>query len=51
MRLAPDGSATLVDLEAAPSGVFLRLRPQQSLELQAGDVLQLGDQVLRLDVG
>ena len=51
VRLAPDGSATLVDLEAAPSGVFLRLRPQQSLELQAGDVLQLGDQVLRLDVG
>jgi ribosomal protein L40E len=51
VRIAPDGSATLVDLDAAPSGVFLRLRPQQSLELQAGDVLQVGDQVLRLDVG
>ncbi len=51
VRIAPDGSATLVDLDASPGGVFLRLRPQQSLELQAGDVLQVGDQVLRLDVG
>ncbi|MFL5312121.1 MAG: FHA domain-containing protein [Myxococcales bacterium] len=51
LRIAPDGSASLVDLQASPGGVFLRLRPQQSLELQAGDVIQLGDQVLRLEVG
>jgi pSer/pThr/pTyr-binding forkhead associated (FHA) protein len=51
VRIAADGSATLVDLAASPGGVFLRLRPQQSLELQAGDVIQLGDQVLRLEVG
>jgi ribosomal protein L40E/pSer/pThr/pTyr-binding forkhead associated (FHA) protein len=50
LRIAPDGSATLVDLNAAPSGVLLRLRPQQTIELQPGDVIQLGDQQLRLDV-
>ena len=51
VRIAPEGSATLVDLDSSPGGVFLRLRPQQSLELQPGDVLQLGDQLLRLEVG
>jgi ribosomal protein L40E/pSer/pThr/pTyr-binding forkhead associated (FHA) protein len=51
LRIAADGSATLVDLAASPGGVFLRLRAQQSLELQAGDVIQLGDQVLRLELG
>jgi len=51
LRIAADGSATLVDLEASPDGVFLRLHPQQSLELQGGDVIQIGDQVLRLEVG
>jgi pSer/pThr/pTyr-binding forkhead associated (FHA) protein len=50
LRIAPDGSAVLVDLNAAPGGVFLRLRPQQSIELQPGDVLQLGDQQLRIEV-
>ena len=50
LRVAPDGSVVLVDLNAAPGGVFLRLRPQQSIELQPGDVLQLGDQQLRLEV-
>jgi len=51
LRIDPDGSATLVDLNAAPSGVFLRLRPEESVELQTGDVIQVGDQVLRLEVG
>jgi len=51
LRIGPDGSAALVDLAASPGGVFLRLRPQQSLELQAGDVIQLGDQILRVEVG
>jgi pSer/pThr/pTyr-binding forkhead associated (FHA) protein len=50
LRIAADGSAVLVDLNAAPGGVFLRLRPQQSIELQPGDVLQLGDQQLRIEV-
>ena len=50
LRIGPDGSAVLVDLNASPGGVFLRLRPQQSIELQPGDVLQLGDQQLRLEV-
>jgi pSer/pThr/pTyr-binding forkhead associated (FHA) protein len=50
LRIGAGGSATLVDLGAAPSGVFLRLRPQQTIELQPGDVIQLGDQQLRLDV-
>jgi ribosomal protein L40E/pSer/pThr/pTyr-binding forkhead associated (FHA) protein len=50
LRIAPDGSTTLVDLNAVASGVFLRLRPQQTIELQPGDVIQLGDQQLRLDV-
>jgi pSer/pThr/pTyr-binding forkhead associated (FHA) protein/ribosomal protein L40E len=50
LRIAQDGTTTLVDLNAAPSGVFLRLRPQQTIELQPGDVIQVGDQQLRLDV-
>ena len=50
LRIGPDGAAVLVDLNAAPGGVFLRLRAQQSIELQPGDVLQLGDQQLRLEV-
>jgi pSer/pThr/pTyr-binding forkhead associated (FHA) protein len=50
LRIAADGSAVLVDLNAGPGGVFLRLRPQQSIELQPGDVLQLGDQQLRIEV-
>jgi pSer/pThr/pTyr-binding forkhead associated (FHA) protein len=50
LRIGSDGSAILVDLSSGPSGVFLRLRPQQTIELQPGDVIQLGDQQLRLDV-
>ena len=50
VRLAEDGSATLVDLGSAPGGVFVRVRPQQTHELHAGDVLQLGEQLLRLEV-
>jgi hypothetical protein len=49
IRLAEDGSATLVDLGAAPTGVFLRVRAQQ--DLQAGDVLMVGDQQLRVELG
>ena len=49
VRLADDGSAAVFDL-GAPGGVFVRLRPQHVHELHAGDVLQLGEQLLRLEV-
>jgi ribosomal protein L40E len=51
LRIDEDGSATLVDLGGGPGGVFLRVRPQQTFELQGGDVLQIGEQVLRVEVG
>jgi hypothetical protein len=50
IRLGDDGSATLVDL-GQPSGVFVRVRTQTQLVLQAGDVLQIGEQQLRVEVG
>ena len=50
IRLGEDGSAALVDLGAGPSGVFVRVRTQAQHDLQAGDVLMLGDQLLRLEV-
>jgi hypothetical protein len=31
--------------------VFLRVRAQEPVELQAGDVLRVGQQQLRLEVG
>ncbi len=51
VRIADDGSAMLADLGQAPSGVFLRVRPQQPVDLQAGDVLRVGGQQLHLEVG
>ena len=51
VRLAEDGAATLVDLCEGASGVFLRIRAQQPVELQAGDVVRIGDQRLRVEVG
>lgn len=51
IRIAEDGSATLVDLGAGPSGVFIRVRSQAQHDLQAGDVLQVGEQLLRVEVG
>ena len=51
IRLGDDGSAALVDLGAGPSGVFVRVRAQAQHDLQAGDLLQIGDQLLRLEVG
>ncbi len=49
IHLAEDGSASLVDVGGA--GTLLRVRPQALHELFAGDVLQVGDQVLRIEVG
>ena len=49
IHLGEDGSATLVDVGGV--GVLLRLRTQATHELSAGDVLQIGDQVLRIEVG
>jgi len=51
IRLAEDGSATLADLGQAPTGVFLRVRPQATMDLQAGDIVQIGEQQLRLELG
>ena len=51
VRLAEDGAATLVDLGEGASGVFLRIRAQQPVGLQAGDVVRIGDQRLRVEVG
>jgi len=51
IRIAEDGTAALADLGQEPSGVFLRVRAQQPVELQAGDVVRVGDQHLRLEVG
>jgi hypothetical protein len=51
VRVGEDGSATLVDVGASPSGVFVRVRPQEERDLSAGDVLQVGDQVLRVEIG
>ncbi len=51
IRLGDDGSAALVDLGAGPSGVFVRLRAQAQHQLQAGDTLMVGEQLLRLEIG
>lgn|GEM_PF-1527823 len=51
IRLAEDGSATLVDLGASGSGLFLRMRSRGLHEVQQGDLLQLGDQAVRVEVG
>ena len=51
IRIGEDGSAALVDLGAGPSGVFVRVRAQAQHALQAGDILQIGEQLLRLEVG
>jgi pSer/pThr/pTyr-binding forkhead associated (FHA) protein/ribosomal protein L40E len=50
VRLGEDGSATLADVAEGGTGVFLRVRPQQPVELQAGDVLRVGQQQLRLEI-
>jgi ribosomal protein L40E len=48
IRLGDDGSASLVDLGQGPSGVLLRVRAEA--ELQAGDIVQVGEQQLRLEL-
>ena len=51
IRFGEDGTALLADVAEGGSGVFLRVRPQQPVELQAGDVLRVGQQQLRLELG
>ncbi|HEX4385885.1 MAG TPA: FHA domain-containing protein, partial [Myxococcales bacterium] len=48
IRLAEDGTATLVDLGMGPSGVLLRVRAEA--RVQAGDIVQVGEQLLRVEV-
>ena len=50
IRIGEDGSAMLVDASEDGSGVFLRVRAQQPVELQAGDVVRVGQQQLRLEI-
>lgn len=50
IHLDDAGAASVHDLGAAPCGVFVRVKPRGTRELQAGDVLQLGDQQLRVDL-
>ncbi|HEY6912910.1 MAG TPA: FHA domain-containing protein [Myxococcales bacterium] len=49
IRIADDGSAQLADPGHGASGVFLRVRPRQHVELSGGDMLRLGDQLLRVE--
>jgi hypothetical protein len=49
IRIAEDGSAQLVDPGHGPAGVFLRVRPRQHVDLSGGDMLRLGDQLLRIE--
>jgi hypothetical protein len=51
IRLGEDGSAALFDLGAGPSGVFVRVRAQGQQDLIGGDIVMLGDQLLRVEVG
>ena len=51
VRLGDDGSVALVDLGQGQTGVFVRVRAQQHIELTGGDIVQLGDQLLRVEVG
>jgi pSer/pThr/pTyr-binding forkhead associated (FHA) protein/ribosomal protein L40E len=51
VRIGEDGSAIVVDLGEAPGGVFLRVRAQQPVDLQPGDVVRVGEQQLRVELG
>jgi hypothetical protein len=48
IRVGPDGTVTVADLGTARSGVLLRIRPNEPLQLFDGDVLQLGAVLLRV---
>jgi len=50
IHLDDNGAASLVDLGAGEAGVLLRLQHGAAIELQAGDVLQLGAQTLRVEL-
>jgi ribosomal protein L40E len=49
IHLAEDGTASLLDLGNSESGVLMRVRNGASVELQTGDVLQLGGQTVRIE--
>ncbi len=51
LRLGDDGSVSLVDLGQGPSGLFMRVRARGAQELQAGDVVRVGEQELRVEIG
>ena len=51
VRLGDDGAVSVVDLGQGPSGVFIRLRSRGAQELQAGDIVRVGEQELRVELG
>lgn len=51
VRLADDGTVSLVDLGQGPSGIFVRVRARGAQELQAGDIVRVGEQDLRVEIG
>lgn len=51
IRIGEDGSATIADLGQGPAGVFLRVRAQAVHELNPGDMVRVGDQEFRVEVG
>ena len=50
IHLAEDGTASIVDLGTGESGVLLRLAHGAAIELQTGDLLQIGTQVMRVEM-
>lgn len=50
IRVAEDGSVSLVDLGQGPAGLFVRVRPQQQFDLSGGEILMVGDQLLRVEM-
>jgi hypothetical protein len=51
IRIGEDGSAELVDPGQGPAGVFLRVRARQHVDLRGGDMLRVGEQLLRVEAG
>ncbi len=51
IRIAEGGAAELVDPGQSPAGVFLRVRARQHVDLRGGDMLRVGEQLLRVEAG
>ena len=51
IHISEDGAAALADLRQGASGVLLRVREREEQPVQGGDLLQIGDQRLRIQIG